>query len=152
MHTQTHVTARMRKTRKGITRKKSRSCGVGGSSAGRVYLVSPVGGEEPRRGDFGETYTRRGKKNGFDLTQFICKCRNSQTGWGNFYGIFKWILTGEGGFAKLRWAYKSTAMSFWLASRAMDRAVLPSCQKQEKRKVVFLFPRCCHGKTRENQV
>ncbi|TNN31078.1 hypothetical protein EYF80_058770 [Liparis tanakae] len=35
-------------------------------------------------------------------------------------------LTGDGGLAKLRWAYRSTAMSFWLASRAMDRAVLPS--------------------------
>lgn len=38
-------------------------------------------------------------------------------------------LTGEGGFAKLRCAYRSTAMSFWLASSAMERAVLPSCKR-----------------------
>lgn len=70
MHTQTHVTARMRQMRKGITRKKSRSCGVAGvlpAGGAGIYLVSPVGGEEPRRGDFGETYTRREKKRtGFD--------------------------------------------------------------------------------------
>lgn len=60
MHTLTHVTARMRKMRKGITRKKSRSCGVAGGGGAGIYLVSPVGGEEPRRGDFGETYNKTG--------------------------------------------------------------------------------------------
>lgn len=35
-------------------------------------------------------------------------------------------------------------MSFWLASRAMDRAVLPSCREQEQ----VGFSRICHRRIR----
>lgn len=95
-----------------------------------IYFSSEEGGEDPRIGDFGDT------------------CGKGETWWLNsqktgcdscYWDICYWLwllgdnrastLTGEGGFAKLRCAYRSTAMSFWLASSAMERAELPSCKR-----------------------
>lgn len=60
--TQTHVITQMKKKKEKESHcKMGSSCGLAATVNcrwSRIYFVSPAGGEEPKRGDFGETYTR----------------------------------------------------------------------------------------------
>lgn len=130
--------------RKGITRKKSRSCGVAGvllAGGAGIYLVSPVGGEEPRRGDFGETYTRR------DVFEFICKCRNSRI----HLKIPFSCQYLRGKEALQSWGERIKAQqchSGWLPGRWTGRCCHP-VRRQANTRLFFFFLWCCHRKKKK---